>query len=87
MTLLGDIDFRRQLLIWDTYNCHLTDNVRNVVSNATNSDIGVIPGGLTGHLQQNKPIKAAYKELYGEWTATGQKTYTRAGNIHAPSKL
>ena len=25
--------------------------------------------------------------MYGEWTATGQKTYTRAGNISAPSKL
>ena len=25
--------------------------------------------------------------MYGEWTATGEKSYTQAGNIHAPSKL
>ena len=70
----------------------MTNNARNLVSNATNSDATVIPEGLTSHLQPadlcwNKPFKAAYKKLYGEWTATGQKTYTHAGNIHAPGKL
>ena len=69
----------------------MTNDARNVVSNATNFDVAVIPEGLTGHLQPadlcwNKPFKAAYIELYGEWMATGQKTYTCAGNIRAPSK-
>lgn len=70
----------------------MTDGVRTVVKTATNSDMSIIPGGLTGHIQPadlcwNKPFKARYKELYREWTAEGEKSYTRAGNIRAPSKL
>ena len=54
--------------------------------------MAIIPGGLTGHIQPadvswNKPFKEAYNELYGEWTATGEKSYTQAGNIRAPNKL
>lgn len=78
--------------MWDTYKCHLTNSVKYVVNKATNSDMSVIPGGLTGHIQPtdlcwNKRFKAAYKELYGQWTTAGEKTYTRAGNVRAPSKL
>ena len=80
------------MLVWDAYKCHLTDGVKNVVNKVANSDVSVIPGGLTGHVQPadicwNKPFKAKYKELYALWTAEGKKTYTCAGNIHAPSKL
>ena len=88
----GTLNFGRRLLVWDAYKCHLTDGVRNVANMLTNSDMAIIPGGLTGHIQPadvswNKPFKEAYKELYGEWTATGEKSYTQAGNIRAPSKL
>ena len=88
----GTLNFRRRLLVWNAYKCHLTDGVRNVANKSTNSDMAIIPGGLTGHIHPadvcwNQPFKEAYKELYGEWTATGEKSYTQAGNIHAPSKL
>ena len=39
---------------------------------------------MSAGISLNKEI---YKELYGEWVATGQKSYTHAGNIRAPSKL
>ena len=57
------------------------------------SDISVIPGCLTGLVQSadvswNKPFKQAYKELYNEWLACGEKTYTSGGKVRAaPSKL
>lgn len=46
-----------------------------------------LEASLVIYSRQTKPFKAAYKELYGEWTATGEKTYTPAGNIRAPSKV
>lgn len=88
----GSLNFGKRLLVWDAYKCHITDGVKRVVKTVTNSDVSLIPGGLTGHIQPadvcwNKPFKAIYKELYRQWMDTGEKTYTRGGNVRAPSKL
>ena len=85
----GNISFGRRLLVWDAYKCHLMDSVYAV---ATQSDISVIPGGLTSLVQPadlswNKPFKEAYKALYNDWLLNGEKSYTTAGNVRAPSKL
>uniref|UniRef100_A0A1X7UPU3 DDE-1 domain-containing protein n=1 Tax=Amphimedon queenslandica TaxID=400682 RepID=A0A1X7UPU3_AMPQE len=67
----GALSFERRLLVWDTYRCNLMDSVKSVVDRKTQSDIVIIPGGLTGLVQPadvswNKPFKTAYKELYNE---------------------
>lgn len=61
------------------------------VTRATNTDINIIPGGLTCHLQPadvswKKPFKQAYKALYNEWMVSGEKSYTPAGNMRPPDK-
>ena len=66
-------------------------SVSNLARRNANSDISVIPGGLTGHLQPadvswNKLFKQAYKVLYNNWMATGEKSLTPAGNMRAPDK-
>ena len=68
------------------------DSVKSMVTNQAKSDISTIPGGLTSLVQPadvswNKPFKAAYKELYNEWMVSGEKSYTPAGIVRAPSKL
>ena len=68
----------------------MTDRVKTHCG-SLNSDVGYIPGGLTSQLQPadvswNKPFKTAYRELYNEWMATGDKSYTPAGNMRAPEK-
>ena len=88
----GTLAFSTRLLVWDAYKCHLMDSVKSVVNKQAKSDIVVIPGGLTGLVQPadvswNKPFKAAYRELYNEWIANGEKSYTAAGNVRAPDKL
>ena len=88
----GTLSFGRRLLIWDAYRCHIMDSVKGVVDNQAKSDVAIIPGGLTALVQPadvswNKPFKAAYKELYNEWMVIGEKSYTAAGNVRAPSKL
>uniref|UniRef100_A0A1X7SQE1 Uncharacterized protein n=1 Tax=Amphimedon queenslandica TaxID=400682 RepID=A0A1X7SQE1_AMPQE len=68
------------------------DSVKSIVSNQAKTNISTIPGGFTSLVQPtvlcwNKPFKAAHNELYAEWMVSGGKSYTPAGNIHAPSKL
>ena len=87
----GSLNFGRRLLVWDANKCHLTAGVRSCVDKQTNTDVSIIPGGLTSHLQPadvswNKPFKTAYKEKYIQWMATGPKMYTADGNVRAPSK-
>ena len=87
----GLLNFHRRLLVWDAYRCHIMDSVSNHVRRGANSDISVTPGGLTRHLQPadvswNKPFKQAYKALYNDWMVSGEKSYTPAGNLHAPDK-
>ena len=79
ITHSGERSVPVQTTVWDPYKCHLTDGVRTI-----------IPGGLTGHIQLadvcwNKPLREAYKELYSKWTATGDKSYTQAGNLSRDS--
>ena len=55
------------------------------------SDVAIIPGGLTSQFQPadvswNKPFKTAYRELYNEWMATGEKSFTPAGNMRPAEK-
>ena len=51
----------------------------------------IIPGGLTGLIQApdvswNAPFKAKLRELYNKWMANAPKTFTKAGNVRAPSR-
>ena len=75
----------------DAYTCHM-DSVSNHAQRNANSDISVIPGELTGHLQPadvfwNKPFKQAHKALYNDWMASVEKSYTVVGNMCAPDKV
>ena len=52
----------------------------------TNTDIAVIPGGLTSILQPldvflNKPLKDRLCEQWNNWMIEGQKSFTPAGNM------
>lgn len=46
----GQLNFQKQLLVCDTYKCHLMSSVRQV-TRGTNTDLSIIPGGLTSALQ------------------------------------
>ena len=85
--VMGSMTFGKRLLVWDSYLCHLTDSVtaercqKRILS-------AVIPGGCNELVQApdvswNKPFKSSIRELYDEWLATGDKTYTAACNIRA----
>ena len=85
----GGLHRRKSLLVWDKFSAHLTDGVTKAVR-ATNTDISVIPGGLTGILQPldvslNKPFKDGMRERWTKWMAAENYTVTPGGNKKSPS--
>ena len=90
MRVSSSFSFGKRILVWDAYKCHIMDSVKSIIKHHTNSEVIIIPAGLTKQLPAaiswNKPFKEAYRKLYDEWMATGEKSFTLAGNMRAPSK-
>ena len=85
----GGLLRKKSLLIWYLFRAHLVDSVKRAVKE-TNTDIAVIPGGLTSVLQPldvslNKPFKDRLRDKWTTWMIEGQKEYTAGGNIKAAS--
>ena len=81
----------RKLLIWDSFRAHTTPQTKDLLKERKVDSI-VIPGGLTGLIQApdvswNFPFKNRLRELYDTWLSDAEKTYTKAGNMRAPSKM
>lgn len=79
----------KSLLVWDMFKSHLTDTAKKLLK-SKKTDMAVIPGGLTSVLQPldvslNKPFKDSMRTKWNEWMASGQQTYTAAGNMRAAS--
>ena len=64
----GRLNFQWRLLVRDAYPCYIMSDVTAHVAEATNTDVSVIPGGLTSQLQPaDVSFKQAYKTKYSEW--------------------
>jgi hypothetical protein len=79
----------RSLLVLDSFRGHLVDSVKNRF-NEKQTNIAVIPGGLTGKLQPldvaiNKSFKAKLRQYYNEWMNFEVHELTPAGRIKRPS--
>jgi hypothetical protein len=66
---------KREILVLDAFKGHLIPEVRSAI-HALNTDLVVIPGGMTSQFQVldvivNKPFKDHLKQLYSEWLLTG----------------
>jgi hypothetical protein len=58
------------MLVLDAFKGHLTEKVKAVASNLLNTDLVIIPGGMTSQLQVfdvvvNKPFKDKYVACMG----------------------
>ena len=77
--VIGSFSFHRRLLAWDTYECHLMDQV-------------FVFGGATRYIQTadvswNKPFKGHCQDSYDNWLDTeGLLQETEAGNLKAPPR-
>jgi hypothetical protein len=87
----GALPEKRGMLVLDAFKGHLTEKVKTVASNLLNTDLVIIPEGMTSQLQVldvviNKPFKDRLRCLYGEWLLTGNCPLTPAGNIRRLSE-
>lgn len=85
----GGLLRRRSLLVWDAFRAHLAEPVKRALCQ-TNTDVIVIPDGLTSVLQPldvclSKPFKDRVRERWTTWMVEGEKSLTPAGNVKAAS--
>ena len=71
------------LLIYDSMCAHLTDAVKAKVKK-TNSELAIIPGGLTKKLQSldigiNRPFMVKLRVAWEHWMTDGKHTFTKTG--------
>ncbi|CAB4399489.1 unnamed protein product [Rhizophagus irregularis] len=76
-------------LVLDSFSAHIVDSVKRCFGEK-NTNIAVIPGGLTSRLQPldvsvNKSFKTKMRRNYNEWMAEVVKELTPAGNLKKPS--
>ena len=83
--VLGQFKFQKRLLAWDSFEAHITDEVKRKLTTSKTGPL-VVPGGCTKYIQApdlvwNKPFKAKIQEFYNDWLANGVHEYTTAGNM------
>ena len=72
-----------KMLVLDSFCAHHTAKAKAALK-AVNTDLVIIPGGLTSMLQPlnmsiNKPFKSAIHKLWNEWMMSRQHTFTATG--------
>ena len=81
------------MLAWDTFRCHLTPRVNDILNRAKVDSV-IIPGGCTKFIQApdvswkswNKPMKEYLREIYDNWLAESEHQMTAHGNMKGPSR-
>ena len=87
---IGGLGRRRSLLVYDAFEAHVTDPVKAAFKRE-NTDLAVIPGGLTSLLQPpdvslNKPFKDRVRKKWMQWMADGIHEFTATGRQKKPSE-
>lgn len=87
---LDGLGMRKSLLVYDAFEAHVTDTVKAAFKRE-NTDLAVIPGGLTSILQPlnvslNKPFKDGVKKRWIQWMADGIHEFTATGRQKKPSE-
>ena len=83
--IVGTFAFNKRLLAWDSYEAHMTEDVKLCLKEI-NTESVIVPGGCTKHIQApdvvwNKPFKQKVAELYDEWLSNGVHEFTESGNM------
>ena len=90
-TVIGKFSFSHPLVAWDSYEAHITDEVRATLKASTVDDV-IVAGGCTKYIQGptivwNKAFKAFITNKYDEWLSTGVHEYAGAGNLKPVPRL
>jgi len=87
---IGGLGRRRSLLVFDAFEAHVTNSVKSSFKHE-NTDLAVIPGGLTSILQPldvslNKPFKDGVRKKWMQCMADSIHEFTATGRQKKPSE-
>ena len=76
--------FSKRVLIWNSFQCHLSEATRSVLK-SLKIDTIVVPGGCTKFVQPadvswNCPFKEAIQDFHNVWISRGDLPCTAGGN-------
>ena len=77
----------QQLLVWDSFRCHFTPGVKDLL-NKGKIDSVIVAGRCMKYIQApdvswNKPMKEYLREMYDLWLADRTHELTAHGNMTA----
>ena len=80
---------KRSLLVLDSFRCHKSDDIREVLRDDHRTRLAIIPGGMTSVLQPldvsvNKPMKVLLQRRWNEWYGGADHSYTATGRMRKP---
>ena len=83
--ILCQFSFCKRLVAWDSYEAHLTDDVKRSLPKSKIKSV-IVQGGCTKYIQApdvvwNKPFNRKIQEFCDDWLANGKHEYTDAGNM------
>ena len=83
--VLGQFTFQKHLLAWDSFEAHITDDIKRKLT-TSKIELLIVPGSCTKYIQVpdlvwNKPFKAKIQAFYNDWLANGLHEYTTASNM------
>lgn len=86
--VIGSFYFKRRLLVWDSYRCHIMNSIKQQLVRMK-VDTAVVPAGCTKFVQPadvswNKSFKSKYNEKYDEWMAKDDHERTAGGRMRPP---
>lgn len=84
---LGQISFTKKLLVWDAFQCHISDETKHYLIQLKVNMV-VIPNRCTsliqpGDVSWNKPFEVSLIEQYTEWLSSGEHDFMKKGNMKA----
>ena len=79
--VLGQFTFQKRLLAWDSFEAHITDEVKRKLTTSKTESL-IAPGGCTKYIQApdlvwNKPFKAKIQKFYDDWLANAVHEWTK----------
>ena len=77
--VLGQFTFQKRLLAWDSFEAHITDEVKRKLTTSKAESL-IVPGVCTKYIQApdlswNKPSKEKMQGFYDDWLANGVHEY------------
>ena len=83
-SIIDRFSFNRRLLSWDSFECHITNSVREVLKDFNVDNVIVPPHIQATDVSWDKPFKAHVSDEYDQWLSSGIHEYTKSGNLKAP---